>query len=337
MVLYNTKDLQDLKENLRVYEKVKEKRCGARPKQSQGYTPNKTPEAKTSGKIRCYNCGLLGHKWDTCPSKASGTKCFKCNEYGYHSFECASKKRVNVRSNEYRTLSQRIHVVESLPYSINLIIERKGVTALIGTGSAINIVKQDICKDIGKDKFDAPTMMLNGFGNGKVKTLGSINCTLTMDNEEFTTRMPIVPEDVMHVDIIIGKELLSTVYLTINGSSISITKEEPRSSFDIMAINTVPETGLDIGVTATNQQRHAVEDLVASYRPKKTKVVSIEMKLVTMDDVSVYHTPQRFLCHFLQPNVEFLEHIISEGQIHPSSEKTKAVLRYPKPTTQRQL
>ncbi|GJQ68563.1 hypothetical protein Trydic_g17123 [Trypoxylus dichotomus] len=227
MVLYNAKDLQDLKEKLRVYEKVKQKSCGARPKQSQGYTPNQTPEAKTSGKIRCYNCGSLGHKSDTCPSKASGTKYFKCNEYGHRSFECASKKRVNGRSNEDQTSSQRIHVVHRTK----------------------------------RGKFDASTMMLNGFGNGKVKTLGSINCTLTMDNEEFTTRMHVVPEDILHVDITIGRELLSTVYLTINGSSISISKQEPRSSFDIIAVNTVPETGLDIGATATNQQRHALEDL----------------------------------------------------------------------------
>ncbi|GJQ77140.1 hypothetical protein Trydic_g23707 [Trypoxylus dichotomus] len=125
--------------------------------------------------------------------------------------------------------------------------------------------------------------MLNGFENGKVKTLGSINCTLTIDNE-FTTRMHVVLEDIMHVDIIIGRELLSTVYLTINGSSISISKQEPRSSFDIMAINTVPETDLDIGATATNQQRHAVEDLVVSYTS------NVEMKLVTIEDVPVYHT-----------------------------------------------
>ncbi|GJQ65898.1 hypothetical protein Trydic_g3998 [Trypoxylus dichotomus] len=278
----------------------------------------------------------------------------------------------------------------------------------------------------------------------------------------------------------------------------SISKQDPRPSFDIMAMNTVPETGLDIGATATSQQRHAVEDLVASYRPEKTKVANVEMKLVTIDDVPVYHTPRRFSlreivdkqvgewikegivepcaseyssqvvvikkkdgtprvcidyrkinkkivkdryplpliedqldklqdvrvvstldfrngffhvnveenrkkytsfvthfgqyrfnkvpfgsltnegvalpsmddliipaaneeealrrpnavfkvssehgleinfkkCHFLQRNVEFLGHIISEGQIHPSSEKTKAVLRFPKPTTQKQL
>ncbi|GJQ73012.1 hypothetical protein Trydic_g1648 [Trypoxylus dichotomus] len=254
MVLYKTKDLQDLKEKLRVYEKVKEKRCGARPKQSQGYTPYKTPEAKASGKIRCYNCGSLGHKSDTCPSKASGIKCFKCNEYGHRSFDCASKKRINVRSNEDQTSSQRIHVVESLPYSKNLSKEKR-------------------------------------FGNGKVKTLGSINCILTTDNEEFTTTMHVVPEDITHIDIIIGRELLSIVYLTINGSSISISKQEPRSSFDIMAINTVTETGLDIGATAANQQRHAVEDLVASYRPEKTKVANVEMKLVTM--MTYIHSPRR--------------------------------------------
>ncbi|GJQ88387.1 hypothetical protein Trydic_g8728 [Trypoxylus dichotomus] len=114
-----------------------------------------------------------------------------------------------------------------------------------------------------------------------------------MDNEEFTTRMHIVPEDIMHVDIITGRELLSTVYLTINGSSISKSKQEPRSNFDIMAINTVPETCLDIGATATNQQRHAVEDLVASHRPEKTTVANVEIKLVTIDDVPVNHTPRR--------------------------------------------
>ncbi|GJQ85322.1 hypothetical protein Trydic_g12633 [Trypoxylus dichotomus] len=211
MALNNAKDLQDLKEKLRVYEKVKEKRCGARPKQSQGYIPNKTPEGSTSI--------------------------------------------------EDQTSSQRIHVVESTPYSKKLIIEGKELTALIDTGSAINIVKQNICKEIGKDKFDAPTMMMNGFGNGKVKILESINCTLMMDNEEFTARMHVVPEDIMHVDITIGRELLSTVYLTINGSSISISKQEPRSGFDIMAINTVLETGLDIGATSTNQQRRAIETL----------------------------------------------------------------------------
>ncbi|GJQ66188.1 hypothetical protein Trydic_g4248 [Trypoxylus dichotomus] len=170
-------------------------------------------------------------------------------------------------------------------------------------------------------------MMLDGFGNGKAKTLGSINCTLTMDNEEFTTRMHVVPDDIMHIDIIIGRELLSTVYLTISASSISISKQEPRSSFDIMAINTIPETGLDIGATASNQQRHAVEDLVAAYRPGKTKVANVEMKLVTIDEVPIYHTPR--CLPFVEREIvdKQVSEWIKEGIVEPyASEYTSQVV-----------
>lgn len=41
--------------------------------------------------------------------------------------------------------------------------------------------------------------------------------------------------------------------------------------------------------------------------------------------------------HLLKGEVEFLGHITRNGQIYPSEHKTMAVLRFPMPTTQKQL
>ena len=42
-------------------------------------------------------------------------------------------------------------------------------------------------------------------------------------------------------------------------------------------------------------------------------------------------------CHFLQPEVEFLGHVVSNGKIRPSEHKTNAVRKFPEPKTIRQI
>jgi hypothetical protein len=37
--------------------------------------------------IRCFNCGLKGHRSTDCKFKEKGTKCFKCNNYGHRAKE----------------------------------------------------------------------------------------------------------------------------------------------------------------------------------------------------------------------------------------------------------
>ena len=42
-------------------------------------------------------------------------------------------------------------------------------------------------------------------------------------------------------------------------------------------------------------------------------------------------------CRFLQPQVEYLGHIVKDGMVRPSEHKTKAVARFPKPKNFRQV
>lgn len=88
MVLYNAQYLQDFNAKLRI-KRLKEFlkiKSFLQKKQSAPSTVNKPC------KTRCYNYDLIGHKSVNCPSKANGTKCFKCNEYSQRSFECSNKK-----------------------------------------------------------------------------------------------------------------------------------------------------------------------------------------------------------------------------------------------------
>ncbi|KAK9739560.1 hypothetical protein QE152_g8870 [Popillia japonica] len=246
MILYSGKDLQDFKAKLRIYSDVK------------GKKEFSTKEATFSK--------YIGHKSANCPSKVKGTKCFKCNEYGHRFFECSNKKG---SENENQQSSHRVNQIESLPYTKDLIIEKKRttalidtgsgnnimqgnvgkninksqfdqpmpytkdliiaekrITALIGTGSGINNIQENVCKNINEGQFDQPSIVLNGFGNGQVKMLGSINYKLIIDNEEFRTELPVVPNEVMEVDVIIGREFLSEVKVLIEGTTTSISKRE---------------------------------------------------------------------------------------------------------------
>ncbi|KAK9694740.1 Retrotransposon gag protein [Popillia japonica] len=72
----------------------------------------------------------------------------------------------------------------------------------------------------------------------------------------------------------------------------SITRSNEQTYPDVMAIDVTPETTLNIGVNATANQRKEIEELVFGYHPEKTKKTNVEMKIITTDDIPIYHTPR---------------------------------------------
>lgn len=313
--LYSAKSLNDLKDKLRVYTEVKDKRTGQqlKPKQNAENTQRRTSEIRTNeikDKIRCYNCGVIGHKSVVCPSKKSGTKCFKCNKFGHRSFECknATKKSYDIRASEEQSSSANVNVVREqlAPYSKIVYIESKKIAALVDTGSKLNIMKDSIWKSISKAPLEDSSIVLYGFGNGKVTTRGSINCSLKIDDEEFVTTVHIIPDECMDTDMIIGKELLCQACVTIDGDTVTLTKRQGNGNPDIMKIDIASEDHWDIGDLATKEQECNVKEMVLNYEPKKSKTTNIEMKIITKDDTPIYHTPRR---------LPFSERVIVENQV----------------------
>lgn len=86
-ILYQAKDIEDLKEKLKVYEKIRGPTSHtADPRVLSDYykMDNEKPSAPTQRK--CYKCGGSGHLAKGCRDKS--IKCFKCGEIGHKANEC---------------------------------------------------------------------------------------------------------------------------------------------------------------------------------------------------------------------------------------------------------
>jgi hypothetical protein len=94
IILYGANNLKEFKRKLQIFESLRENSM-------KMFKTKKEPEIKEEvmkkqdmkykkeeGKqIRCFNCGLKGHRSIDCRFKEKGTKCFKCNNYGHRAKE----------------------------------------------------------------------------------------------------------------------------------------------------------------------------------------------------------------------------------------------------------
>jgi hypothetical protein len=70
---------------------------------------------KEEGKqIRCFNCGLKGHRSIDCRFKEKGTKCFKCNNYGHRAKECNEDNKQKKQSEIEKKSSPTVYLSNSL-------------------------------------------------------------------------------------------------------------------------------------------------------------------------------------------------------------------------------
>lgn len=71
-ILYDAKNLDELKIKLKVYELMHKSKA-------------------SSTVIRCKNCGSKSHQTDSCPDQQKGTRCFKCNNFGHVAKDCSGE------------------------------------------------------------------------------------------------------------------------------------------------------------------------------------------------------------------------------------------------------
>jgi hypothetical protein len=70
---------------------------------------------KEEGKqIRCFNCGLKGHRSTDRKFKEKGTKCFKCNNYGHRAKECKEDNKQKKQSEILKKSSPTVYLSNSL-------------------------------------------------------------------------------------------------------------------------------------------------------------------------------------------------------------------------------
>lgn len=112
-ILYGAKNNKEFKEKLKIYEKMKAK-ISSNSKFTNASVNKKMTrlkEERSRDDVRCFNCGVLGHKSSDCNSKSKDVKCFNCNEFGHKAPDCKKEKTRKKREEEE---TMKIEIVRSL-------------------------------------------------------------------------------------------------------------------------------------------------------------------------------------------------------------------------------
>lgn len=233
LVLYGTKKIEDFKEKLKVYETINKKNSEKTKSNKDESTKKKemwkktTAAKKTESKepeaeIRCYNCGIKGHKSKECKNKELGKKCFRCQKFGHTANQCSSTEESKV--------DKKQSVVNTIASSFSnkmlkeVTVDDTRFNALVDTGSQVTIINEDVYHKIKPRQLLDITIYLTGFGKNEVKSLGCFQTILKIDHKEFPCTMHVVPTEAMNNSIIIGNDVLSMAEVIINADGITLCK-----------------------------------------------------------------------------------------------------------------
>jgi len=103
-------------------------------------------------------CGATDHSVGSCTHKDKGPKCFKCNEFGHIFTKCTkAEKKENIKSVNV----VRAEDIQTIP----VIINGSKVSALLDTGSDVNLTREDVVNAIGVTNLQETTRIFTGLGN----------------------------------------------------------------------------------------------------------------------------------------------------------------------------
>lgn len=278
-------------------------REGARPRGGDG--------GGQSRPKRCYNCGGQNHISANCPTKESGVKCFRCGERGHIAARCAEKASVEKTS----------CVVSGYcdgKYYKNVCINTREISAMIDTGSDMCLMRAG-CHGGLNAPLKENRIYFRGVGSNNNETLGEFDAEVRIDDDVYTIRIRIVSDELMRYDFIIGADFLRTVDVIIKKGEILISKprDDPELP-EIFQIDCVREASeLDVA-HLDGDHRSALENMVRSYVPDKTRDVNIKMKLILKDDEPVYQRARR--CSEQEKRVikQQVDEWMCEGIVRPS-------------------
>ncbi|KAI5638574.1 hypothetical protein NE865_08766 [Phthorimaea operculella] len=263
IMLYGIRTYTELKEKLKIYELVKSKvnKPQERPERAnvQSSAGRAGVQSNADGGIRKYEesrpstSGGGGDRreqpWRHQPQQngmkrtmfgSVGETCSNVGEDGgvERMYECdgdmtakermtltddSSHQIMKINRREIQEIEQKTK--EKRPKKIML--NGKETTALMDSGSDVNLIRQDVYDELKTPKYD-DGVVLTGLGSAKVNSCGYCDVNLTIDGRDFGIEtFYIVPRDAMPYRAIVGSEFLRTVFVVMDeGTAYVFPKSE---------------------------------------------------------------------------------------------------------------
>ncbi|XP_037932528.1 uncharacterized protein LOC119667309 [Teleopsis dalmanni] len=325
--LYQSCSLEQLKINLKAYEKFKadqekEKRCQGRNNYDNYYSGNQVNK-------RCNNCGAVSHTTQHCPDRGRGRRCFKCNEFGHIATICPNntnfRRPVSQQNpNQARSAASRIDRVQLSDFTLKIQILEQPFEALVDTGSDINIITQRATECLGVEGFNGPGTSVVGFGDNNKLTKGSVKLDVIVDSEHYNLNFDVVPDSWVNTDVILGKGFLRCATVLIDKGEIVTYKNKTRddveagSHINLIRISDVTDAE-DLSNIKNSLLRADVRELIELYSPRKPEESYIKMHITLEDDKPIFQKPRR-LAQTERDFVQFqIQEWLENGIIQESS------------------
>jgi len=164
-VLYNSRTIRELKKNLEIYDRMREKmqrkKAGKKSyakdaKDVKGTQPKSN--SKPTDKKHCFHCGSVEHEVKSCSNADKGPKCFKCNQLGHIAPKCPQAEKKESKTTDVNWVTS----VDDKCVPVDVAGSR--YSALIDTGSDASLMREDVYDKIGKPGMDRTTRTLTALG-----------------------------------------------------------------------------------------------------------------------------------------------------------------------------
>ncbi|KAI5645228.1 hypothetical protein NE865_02776 [Phthorimaea operculella] len=206
VMLYGIRTYTELKEKLKIYELVKSKQNGM--KRTMFGSVGET----------CRSVGEDGgvERTNECDGDMTAMERMTLTDDSSH--QIMKINRREIQEIEQKTKERRLK---------KIMLNGKETTALMDSGSDVNLIRQDVYDELKTPKYD-DGVVLTGLGSAKVNSCGHCDVNLTIDGRDFGTEtFYIVPRDAMPYRAIVGSEFLRTVFVVMDeGTAYVFPKSE---------------------------------------------------------------------------------------------------------------
>lgn len=318
MLLYGAKDINELKQKLKVYYEFKA--SSSKQVSNQKFSSDAAYKPPTTGNIKCSYCLKFGHIESDCRQKK--LQCYKCNQTGHKARSCtattmtatepintaagATTREIptpNTRrlqsSSSNRTYCNFNKVFGMLTKSV--VLNNVNTSALIDTGSALTLIRKTIFMEINhRPVLSKDTYELIGIGNHIITTIGSAEIKIKIDDEEYAIVVHVVRDEDMIICMILGYDFLQTVRITMDMNGVVLSRFQQESQLEIQ-----PETQAEIPPESQSaimnimiesdleHQPEYIQKIIKEYQPKENVETCVETRIILTDDQPIFQNPRR--------------------------------------------
>ncbi|CAK9817732.1 Transposon Ty3-I Gag-Pol polyprotein [Anthophora plagiata] len=326
--LYEARNLNELKDKLRIYERV---RNLGRPvvkkplpmqmqrkeeKQPLGRSSLLVGDSKQT--IRCFNCNETGHLYSACPKprRERGT-CYICGASDHKKQSCprypTSTKERTPKPSTSATTTHLVQFTESvIPcYTINASLEVGKVTAVLDTGSPVSFLSETLIPSHIIINPNNNSVQFEGVNRSRIKILGRLRQTLIVADCEAEIDFYVIPRDTMSCTCLLGRDFITNDNLEIIlGKTVQIRRkslktDEEYSIPEILKIDIVDEyvdcttlPNIKVNENIDWESRNKVESILLKHytQPKRPEsaITKLELELVLKPNHQpFYYNPRR--------------------------------------------